>query len=141
MESIYSNPLFEGELITSKNEGIILIGENSPSLFTPLTEEQRIQKLNAIISEINQSEIYKGKQDDDYIAGKKISWLILIFHIKVWTHLILSKIIILHATGHYKLLFYDLLYSSYPVRVGGGFCVEHNQVLRRIILSYQLFCN
>ena len=58
-ELIYSNLSSEGESINNFNEGLISNNEEPPSLFTQLTEEQRIQKLYRIISEINQEGIYK----------------------------------------------------------------------------------
>ena len=60
LELIYSNQSSEGESINNFNEGFSLNNEKSPSLFTELTEEQRIQKLHTIISEINQEGIYLG---------------------------------------------------------------------------------
>ena len=58
---IYSNKSSEGEIINNFNEGISLNYKKSPSLYTQLTEEQRIQKLETIISEINQEGIYLGE--------------------------------------------------------------------------------
>ena len=63
LELIYSNQSSEGEIINNFNEGFSLNDEKSPSVFTELTEEQRIQKLHSIISEINKNEIYLGVFD------------------------------------------------------------------------------
>ena len=59
LELIYSNQSSEGEIINNFNEGFSLNNEKSKYLYTELTEEQRIQKLHTIISEINKEGVYK----------------------------------------------------------------------------------
>ena len=71
-EFIDTNLASKGESITIKDEEDSFHFENFPLFFDQLTEEQRVQKLHAIISEINQEGIYKGRFEEKFEIGKQL---------------------------------------------------------------------